>query len=155
MVMKEDLRNIIKQVWQSGGVGRDALREELDEIKPARAAPVQELSAVSIPASDKAEFTVTNTDGYSAVAVTVKSTYDALATAGARVRWLYSPDGTNFDSEDDAESAGNYEDLTFSAGSTRVRTTLVPLFQPFVRVQIVNLDTSYACVVDAWRTNLR
>jgi hypothetical protein len=128
-----------------------------DALKPTRVTPVQELSAESIAAGGTAEFTVdvAQTDGYSALVVTVKATYDANATQGVRVRWLYSPDGTNFDSVEDAEAQGNYEDLSFSAGATRVRTILIPLFQPYVKVQIVNLDTSYAVTVDAWRTLMR
>jgi len=126
-----------------------------DALKPTRATPVQQLSAVSIPASGTQEFTISGTDGYSAVVVTVKAAYNAAATAGVRVRWLYSPDNTTFDSPEDAEAAGNYEDLSFAAGATRVKTILIPLFQPYVKVQVVNLDTSYAVTVDAWSTLMR
>jgi len=56
---------------------------------------------------------------------------------------------------EDAEAQGNYEDLSFAAGATRVRTILIPLFQPYVKVQVVNLDSSYAVTVDAWKTLLR
>ena len=87
--------------------------------------------------------------------LTVKATYDANATAGLRVRWLYSPDGTNYDSAEDAENAGNYEDLTFEAGKARQRTVVIPILQPYVRIQLVNLDGSYAVTVDAWTTKLR
>ncbi|MCD6197289.1 MAG: hypothetical protein J7K15_01770 [Deltaproteobacteria bacterium] len=128
-----------------------------DALKPTRTAPVQELSAYSIVAGGTAEFAVnaSETDGFSALVVTVKATYDASATQGVRVRWLYSPDGTNFDSVEDAEAAGNYEDLSFTAGATRVRTVLIPLFMPHVKVQVVNLDTSYAVTVDVWRVLMR
>ena len=132
-----------------------ALSALRDALKPTRATPVQQLSAVSIPASGTREFTISGTDGYSAVVITVKATYNADATAGVRVRWLYSPDNTTFDSPEDAEAAGNYEDLSFAAGATRVKTILIPLFQPYVKVQVVNLDTSYAVTVDAWSTLMR
>ena len=132
-----------------------ALSALRDALKPTRATPVQRLSAVSIPASGTREFTISGTDGYSAVVITVKATYNADATAGVRVRWLYSPDNTTFDSPEDAEAAGNYEDLSFAAGATRVKTILIPLFQPYVKVQVVNLDTSYAVTVDAWSTLMR
>jgi len=132
-----------------------ALSALRDALKPTRALPVQELSSQSIAAGGTQEFTVSDGDGYSALVVTVKAAYNASATAGVRVRWLYSPDGTNFDSVEDAEAAGNYEDLSFAAGATRIRTILIPLFQPYVKVQIVNLDTSYAVTVDAWRTLMR
>ena len=125
------------------------------ELKPARSTPTQVLTAQTIPAADKAEFIVSSGNGYSAIVVTVKATYDSSATTGVRVRWLYSPDGANFDSVDDAEAQDNYSDLSFSAGATRQRTVLIPLFQPYVKVQIVNLDSSYAVTVDAWKTLLR
>jgi len=69
--------------------------------------------------------------------------------------YLYSPDGTNYDSPEDAEDAGNYEDLTFSAGATRQRTILVPIFTDDIRIQIVNLDGSYAVTVSAWTLPMR
>ena len=134
-----------------------ALTELKNALKPTRLVPVQELSSKSIIGGGTAEFTVDNTetDGFSALVVTVKATYDASATAGVRVRWLYSPDGSNFDSVEDAEDASNYEDLSFTAGATRQRTVLIPLLQPYVKVQVVNLDSSYSVVVDAWRTLMR
>jgi len=128
-----------------------------DALKPTRTAPVQVLSSEQILAGGVAEFTVdaSETDGFSALVVAVKATYDPSATQGVRVRWLYSPDGVNFDSAEDAEVAGNYEDLSFIAGATRVRTILIPLFMPHVKVQVVNLDTSYPVTVDAWRVLMR
>jgi len=126
-----------------------------DALKPTRATPEQVLTDQSISPSDKAEFTISDTDGYSAIVVTVKATYDSSASAGVRVRWLYSPDGTNFDSEDSAEAEGQYTDLTFVAGETKVETVLIPIFQPYIKVQVVNLDSSYAIVVDAWKTLMR
>jgi len=128
-----------------------------DALKPTRTAPVQELSSQSIPAGETTEFTVdaSKTDGFSALVVTVKATYNASATQGVRIRWLYSPDGTNFDSIEEAEAVGNYEDVGLVAGASRVRTILIPLFMPYVKVQVVNLDTSYAVVVDAWRVLMR
>ena len=130
----------------------------MDEgLKPIRTTPVQELSSQSIIGGGTVEFTVDNTetDGFSALVVTVKATYDASATAGVRVRYLYSPNGVDYDSVEDAETQGNYEDLSFTAGETRQRTVLIPILQPYVKVQIVNLDLSYSVVVDAWRTSMR
>jgi len=143
-----------------GSVDYDRIKDKVQalvdaDLKPTRSTPVQVLSGETISPSDAAEFTVSDTDGYSAVVVTVKATYDASATAGIRVRWLYSPDGTNFDSVEDAEAQGNYEDLSFAEGATRTRTILIPLFQPYVKVQVVNLDSSYAVTVDVWKTLLR
>ena len=126
-----------------------------DALKPTRSIPEQVLTSQSISAGDKAEFTISDTNGYSAIVVTVKATYDPSASQGVRARWLYSPDGTNFDSEDAAEAEGQYTDLTFVAGETKVETVLIPIFQPYVKVQIVNLDSLYSVVVDAWKTLMR
>jgi len=123
-------------------------------IKGERTEPERVLSAQTIDAASASEFVVRG-EGYSAVVVTVKASYDASATAGVRVRWLYSPDNTNFDSPEDAEDAGNYSDLTFSAGATRQRTVLIPLLQKYTKVQIVNQDASYAVKVDAWKVLMR
>lgn len=125
------------------------------EINPIRAKPTRELSEVSIVGGGVRNIDKSGLDGYSALMVIVRAKYDASATAGVRVRWLYSPDGTNFDSPEDAEDQGNYEDLTFSAGKTRQRTVLVPIFTDNIRVQIVNLDSSYAVTVDAWTQPMR
>jgi len=122
-----------------------------DALKPARTAATQLFSAKSISASGTENIDVSGLDGYSAVIMIVKATYDASATAGIRVRWLYSPDGSDFDSKEDAEDAGNYEDLTFSAGATRQRTVLIPVFSDNMRIQIANKDSSKAVTVDAWK----
>ena len=123
-------------------------------IKGERTEPERVLSAQTIDAASVSEFVVRG-EGYSAVVVTVRATYDASATAGVRVRWLYSPDSTNFDSSADAEDAGNYADLTFSAGATRQRTVLIPLLQKYTKVQIVNQDASVSVTVDVWKTLVR
>jgi len=123
-------------------------------VKGERTEPERVLSAQTIDAASASEFVVRG-EGYSAVIVTVRATYDASATSGVRVRWFYSPDNTNFDSSADAEDAGNYADLTFSAGATRQRTVLIPLLQKYTKVQIVNQDASKAVVVDVWKTLLR
>lgn len=135
---------------------KQKVKEAIDEgIKPVRTAPVQDLSAYSITGGGIAEITKSGLNGYSALVVTVRATYDASATAGVRVRWLYSPDGTNFDSVEDAEAQGNYEDLSFSAGAIRQRTVLIPIFADNVKIQIVNLDGTYAVTVDAWTLLVR
>jgi len=130
---------------------RKLLREELAPLREV----TKVLDAVSIGAGATKEFTVESEEEHSALIVTVRATYDPAATAGVRIRWLYSADNVNFDSEEDAEDAGNYENLTFSAGVTRQRTVVIPLFKPYVKVQVVNLDTTYSVTVTAWRTLLR
>jgi len=123
-------------------------------IRGERTEPERVLSAQTIDAASASEFVVRG-EGYSAVVVTVRATYDASATSGVRVRWLYSPDNTNFDSPEDAEDAGYYKDLTFAAGATRQRTVVIALLQKYTKVQIVNLDGSKSVTVDVWKTLMR
>ena len=90
------------------------------------------------------------------LAVTVKVTYNASATLGVRVRWLYSQNGTDFDSIEEAENAGNYVDLTFAAGGTRQRTITIDFLTEYVKIQIVNKDGSYPVdSVDVWTTTIK
>ena len=123
-------------------------------VRGERTEPERVLSTQTIDAASLSEFVVRG-GGYSAVVVTVRATYDASATSGVRVRWLYSPDNTNFDSPEDAEDAGNYENLTFSAGATRQRTITIPLMQKYTKVQIVNLDSAASVTVSVWKVLFR
>ena len=120
-------------------------------VNSVRTIPEKVLDSVSIAASETEEFIIT-ADTYSASVITVSATYDTSATSGIRVRWLYSPDNINFDSIEDAEDAGYYKDLTFAAGEIRQRTVLIPLLQKYMKVQIVNLDSSASVIVDVWKT---
>ena len=142
--------------WSSDFANLDiALSALRNSLKPTRATPVQELSTQSIPASDKTEFTISDADGYSAAVITIKATYNASATQGVRVRYSYSPNRIDFDSEDAAEAEGQYNNIAFAAGETKVETMLIPLLQPYLSAQIVNLDSSVSVTVDVWITLLR
>jgi hypothetical protein len=110
----------------------------------------RDLSGYSLPAGGVAEITKQAPDGWSALVMAVRVTYASNAAAGVRVRWLYSPDGTNYDSPEDAETQGNYYDVSFAAGATRQATVLVPLLAPYVKVQVVNMDSAIAATVDLW-----
>jgi hypothetical protein len=137
-------------------VGIENLRRALrEELSPIREETAKALDGVSVDPGGLAEFAVASPAGHSALVVTVRASYHASAAAGVRVRWLYSADGASFDSPEDAEAAGNYEDLSFAAEATRQRTVVIPLFQPYVKVQVVNRDASYAATVSCWRTLLR
>jgi len=149
-----DLVGQILRVDSSGQL-KVANTDLLDTLKSTRASPTQQLSGASIDPGGTHEFTLSDLDTYSAVVVTVKAAYDPSASVGVRVRWLYSMDGVNFDSPEDAEDQGNYEDLTFSAGATRQRSVLIPIFAPYVKIQIVNKDSSYGVTVDVWYTLMR
>ena len=144
---------------RKGSVDYDIINEIIsnlsDSLEPVRTAPTKVLDSVSIAGGSSEEFVLSDLDGYSAIVVIVKATYDPSASAGVRVRWLYSPDGTNFDSPEDAEDQGNYVDLTFSAGATRQGTVLIPILTDNIKIQIVNLDSSVSVTVDVWSLKMR
>lgn len=138
-----------------------SLEENLKEITinvtitPVKTEPKHDLVNYTINAGEIAEIVKTDIGKYNAIVVTVRATYDANATDGVRVRWLYSPDGNNYDTPDDAEAQGNYEDLSFSAGSTKQRTILIPILCNNVKIQIVNRDQSCGVTVDVWTVLIR
>lgn len=141
-------------------VGIESIKKAIEDaasisLQPVRSDAEQVLTSETIAAGDVKDFVISDTNGYSAVVLTVKATYNASATAGVRIRWLYSPNGSDYDSEDAAEAEGQYNDLTFDSNSTKIETVLIPIFQPYVKVQVVNLDTSYPVTVDVWKTLLR
>lgn len=135
--------------------GLSSLGRLVRELAPARQETVKVFDSKSIGGNGIEEFTITSRDKHSALLVTAKASYSVDAAAGVRVRWLYSQDGVSFDSPEDAEEAGNYGDLTFEAGATRQATTLIPLFTPYVKVQLVNKDADHPVAVTVWRTMLR
>jgi len=122
---------------------------------PFRSSPIQDLTNYSLSGGATVNITKTDYDYWSALVVTIRVAYNASATAGIRVRWLYSPDNTNYDSVEEADSQGNYYDLTFTAGATRQVTLLIPLLTKFIRISIVNKDTTYAHTLNVWTNYLR
>ena len=125
------------------------------ELAPVREGTAKVFDSKSIAGNSLEEFEITSRDKHSALLITAKASYNVNASAGVRIRWLYSQDGASFDSPEDAEEAGNYGDLTFAAGSTRQGTTLIPLFTPYVKVQVVNKDADHPVTVTVWKTMLR
>jgi hypothetical protein len=84
------------------------------------------------------------------LSLTVRATYNASATKGIRVYLLPSPDGSVFDSLEDAEAQGNYFDVAFAAGATKQATVPVVHSGMQMKVLIKNLDSSYSASVAAW-----
>jgi len=107
----------------------------------------QPLSAVSIAAASTQNADIVVPTGRSGIAVTLKATYDVSATAGVRLDALYSPDGTNYDTDTDDTYAH-----PFTAGTIKQKTYIIPAIHPYVRLVIENLDASYAVTTDLWVT---
>lgn len=131
------------------------ISELRDALRPSVSTPTQDLSAAVIPGGGTKNIDKTILDGWKTLVVTVSATYVDTATAGVRIRWLYSPDGVNYDSVDDAEAQNHFEDLTFRPGATRQRTIQIPILQPYVRVQIENQDRHSHVAVSVWSTLVR
>jgi hypothetical protein len=126
-----------------------------EALKPSRSAPTQDLSNYSLAGGATVNIDKSGLDGWSAIALILSIAYNASAATGIRVRWLYSPDGTNFDSPEEADSQGNYYEPTFSAGATRQTTILVPIFTPNVRITTTNKDSTYAHTLNVWTLLMR
>lgn len=131
-------------------------------LQPWRGTVTHDVSAATVDAGGSTSITKTGLNGWSALAVIVKASFDANATQGVRVYWLYSPDGTNYDSPEEAEIDGNYRDIGYdisgnfvAAGQTRQATIIVPLLAPNVKILVENRDSSYSVTVDVWTLPLR
>ena len=120
------------------------------ESAPRFSSATQDLTNYSLAGGGSASVSKQASANESALVATIRVTYATGATAGVRVVWLYSQDGTNFDSPDDAVVQSNYYDLSFAAGATRQATVLIPLFTPYVRILIINKDSTNAATVNLW-----
>jgi len=131
------------------------IREKVEDLKPKRSTPIQELSSYTLLADDYKDIDKTDLNGWSAIIITVKVTYGTSPLNGVRVLWLYSQDGTNYDTENEALRRGNYEDIGYTPSAVEQGTIVVPIFTPYVRIRIRNLDTANNVTIDAWTTLLR
>jgi len=127
----------------------------VEALKYTRGTPSKDLDNYTLDPGAIVEIVKGDLDGWAGLAVTVRATYSADASNGVRVRWMFSPDGTNFDTPEDAEAEGNYVDLTFSPGATRQKTVMFAIVAPYVKIHIVNLDSSYSVTVSAWTIPVR
>ena len=132
-----------------------SLISAVEDLKYVRGTPSKDLDSYTLDPGATVEIVKGDLDGWAGLTVTVRATYSAEASNGVRVRWMFSPDGTNFDTPEDAEAEGNYMDLTFSPGATRQRTVMIAIVAPHVKIHVVNLDPSYSVTVSAWTIPVR
>jgi len=109
---------------------------------------ITHLSAYTLAAGGTVEVDIGPRTDRTGMGIMLRCTYDPAATAGVRIRWLYSHDGVSFDTPEDADAEGNYFEPTFVAGATRQRSTVIAFVSPYVRLSLVNLDPTYAVTVD-------
>ena len=116
-------------------------------------APVKIIDVSSIAAGGETHYDMDLLDARE-IALTVRVTYDANATDGVRVYLLSSPDGVNFDAEDE-NNAFAYFDPGFEAGSTVQKTVLVDSLPRYLRILVRNLDSSHTTgAVQVWVTKV-
>lgn len=142
----------IKSNTENLDIALSALR---DALKPARSPVTQDLSGYLLEAEASVNIDKPGLDGWSALVVTVRATYGTSPSFGIRVRWLYSPDGVNYDSPEEADAQRNYYDFTVEPGETRQATILVPILTPYVRIQIVNMDPVEGVYLSVWTLTVR
>ena len=137
-------------------VGADNVRVAIkEELAPRRYSPMKILDNVTIAAGSYKDIDITPIDGYSAIALTVRVTFLGSATANTRIYWLYSPDGTNYDTIDEATDEGNYVDVIAGANATKQRTVIVPVITRYLRIRVENQDASVSINANVWITYLR
>ena len=137
-------------------VGADNVRVAIkEELAPRRYSPMKILDNVTISAGSHKDIDIIPLDGYSAVALTIQVTFLGSATANTRIYWLYSPDGENYDTIDEATDEGNYVDILAGANVTKQRTSIIPIITRYLRIRVVNQDTSVNITCNAWLTYLR
>ena len=131
---------------------REAIREEL---APHRYSPIKIVNNETISASSYKDVDIVPIDGYSAIGLTIQVTFLGSATGNTRVYYLYSPDGVNYDTTDEAENEGNYVDILAGENVTKQITIIVPIVTRFLRIRILNQDTSVNITCNAWITYMR
>lgn len=107
----------------------------------------QKLTGEVIPAGGSKDIDITLPFGKTRMAITLKATYNPSATTGVRLDVLYSPDGVNYDTDTDDTYTH-----PFTAGQTKQKTYIVTIIHPYVKLRVVNLDTTYDVTVDLWVT---
>jgi len=126
----------------------------ITEVLPVKDT-TQRLVAASVAAGTTTNVDIGPITDRTGMLVILRCTYDAGATAGVRLRYLYSPDGANFDNWEDADAEGNYFEPSFAAGATRQRSVVIPFLSPYVRLAVSNLDPTYAVGCDLWTVEVK
>jgi hypothetical protein len=119
-----------------------------------RTKPEQIITEYTLSPNEIYNISMNNLDTVTAIILFVKAEYTPYATAGIRIRWLYSPDGIHYDTPEEAEASGNYEDIGYVPGNSRQKTIIIPVLAPNLKIQFINLDTQNQVTISVWRALL-
>lgn len=132
------------------GSDQSGLKYNLDLIANLRVVPSSTtlIPRQTIAPSGSAEKTDQPPSYVSALSVIVTASF-TNNTSGLRILWLYSIDGSTFESDSEAIAKGNYYDINPASNTTKVTQVLIPILTPHVKVKLVNLDTAESVTADA------
>ena len=125
-------------------------------LRPARSEAWKPLDGVVVEPRSYASFDIKVPDGWSHVTVVVRVKREVPPVEPerrvARIVWLYSPDGENYDSVDEAERRGNYYDIVIPLPNEKERqiTLVIPAATPHIKVMVINANPEVKIRVDAW-----
>jgi len=120
----------------------------MTEIRPvvwteANKETIQVASDITINPGEYQNFDLEIPLGKTGMAVTVNVTYSPNASDGAEVRIYHSPDGVNWDTDTD-----EIDTVPFRVGETVQKTFIYQCILPYVRIVVVNKDTSQALALN-------
>jgi hypothetical protein len=120
----------------------------------------QELTDEVIAAGQYKDVNIAIPEGYTGMIVTVKASFAATnpTTTGVRIVYMYSYNGTDYDNEDNAVDAGNYEDILIPTGQTSVvrqRSFILAALAPHIKLRVKNLDATNDVTINLWRVITR
>lgn len=123
-----------------------------DEVEPFKSEFM--VHDAEIYPGDQTGFIRTDLYNWDALIITIRAYYEPDATKGVRVRWRYSQNNEDFDT-DEVEQFGYYKDIPFKAGSEVQVTFPIPALTNYVWVDIINLDESVPVYVKVWSSLAR
>jgi len=119
-----------------------------------------ELVDETIVAGQYGDVNIAIPEGYTGMIAIVKASFAATdaTTTGVRIVYMYSFYGIDYDDEDNAVDAGNYEDMVIPTGQigvVRQRSFIIAALAPYVRLRVKNLDAANDVTINLWRVIVR